>query len=521
MREASDLRRSRIGANRLILWSGILTAENGSTVVMKSISKHFGGVTALDNVDFEARAGEVHALMGENGAGKSTLIKVLSGAYTKDSGEVYVVSSTLDNVKTRGDYHNSVSVIYQEFALAPELTVAENIFIDNLGENGIINWKKLKNKAETLLEKLGFLDIDVLKPVSELSVAYQQVVEICKALTRETKVLVLDEPTAVLTKKEIDKLFEIIAELKAKGVCIIYVSHRIEEVFRICDRVTVLKDGKKVDTINVHDVNREQLVRMMIGREMKDYFPLRQVEIGEIIFQVKNLYYGTMVKDVSLYVRKGEVLGVSGLIGAGRTETFRAIFGAEKKDSGEIIIENTIVNLTSPKEAVAYGVGMLPEDRKQHGVLLDMSIKINGTLTIVNRIKKSFGRIDNVKEENIIADLVNRLHAKIGSASDQVNTLSGGNQQKIALMKWVASNSKVLLLDEPTRGVDIGAKVEIYRIINELASKGVGIIINSSEMPEIIGMSDRVIVMRNGMIAGELGKDMINEYNLIKLAMGV
>lgn len=499
-----------------------MTEENGSTVVMKSISKSFGGVKALDSVDFEAQAGEVHALMGENGAGKSTLIKVLSGAYTKDSGEVYVASSVSDNIKTRGDYHKSVSVIYQEFALAPDLTVAENIYIDNLGgNNGIVNWKLLKSKAETLLEKLGFSDIDVLKPVSELSVAYQQVVEICKALTREAKVLVLDEPTAVLTKKDIDKLFEIIKELKAKGVCVIYVSHRIEEVFRICDRVTVLKDGKKVDTVNVRDVNREQLVRMMIGREMKDYFPPRQAEIGEVIFQVNNLNYGTMVKDVSLHVRRGEVLGLSGLVGAGRTETFRAIFGAEKKDSGEIIIENTIVNITSPKDAVACGVGMLPEDRKQHGVLLDMSIKINGTLTIINRIKKSFGRIDNSREENVVADLVDRLHAKIGSANDQVNTLSGGNQQKIALMKWIASNSKVLLLDEPTRGVDVGAKVEIYKIINELAAQGVGIIINSSEMPEIIGMSDRVIVMRNGMIAGELGKDMINEYNLIKLAMGV
>jgi len=509
-----------------------LTKEFVSTVVMKGISKHFGGVQALDSVDFEARAGEVHALMGENGAGKSTLIKVLSGAYTRDSGEVYVASniflpesaSTAQavNAKTKGDYHKSVSVIYQEFALAPDLTVAENIYIDSLGDNyGIINWKRLKSKAEALLAKLGFADIDVMKPVSELSVAYQQVVEICKALHREAKVLVLDEPTAVLTKKEIDKLFEIIAELKAKGVCIVYVSHRIEEIFQICDRITVLKDGKKVDTVNVRDVNQDKLVRMMIGREMKDYFPPRQAEIGKVIFQVLHLNCGTLVKDVSLGVRRGEVLGLSGLVGAGRTETFRAIFGAEKKDSGEVIIENKIVKITSPQDAVACGVGMLPEDRKQHGVLLDMSIKINATLTIINRIKKSFDRIDEGREENIVADLVGRLHAKIGNANDEVNTLSGGNQQKIALMKWIASNSKVLLLDEPTRGVDVGSKVEIYKIINELAAQGVGIIITSSEMPEIIGMCDRVIAMRNGMIAGELGKDMINEYNLIKLAMGV
>jgi len=499
-----------------------LTEEFDSTVVMKNISKSFGGVKALDNVDFEARAGEVHALVGENGAGKSTLIKILSGAYSKDSGEVYVSSGSSENVKSKNDFRKTVSVIYQEFALAPDLTVAENIYIDNLGDvNGIIKWKALKRKAETLLEKLGFSDIDVLKPISEYSVAYQQVVEICKALTRETKVLVLDEPTAVLTKNEIDKLFEIIMELKAKGVCIIYVSHRLEEIFKICDRITVLKDGKNVDTVNVCDVNRDQLVKMMIGREMKDFFPTRHAEIGEVIFQVNNLNFGMMVKNVSLNVRRGEVLGLSGLVGAGRTETFRAIFGADKKDSGEILINNKIVKITSSKDAVACGVGMLPEDRKQHGVLLDMSIKINSTLTVINRIKKTFGRIDKNREELIVADLVARLQAKIGSPNDQVNTLSGGNQQKIALMKWIASNSKVLLLDEPTRGVDVGAKVEIYKIINELAAQGVGIIIASSEMPEIIGMSDRVIVMRNGMIAGELQKEMISEYNLIKLAMGV
>lgn len=500
-----------------------MTEEHNSVaVVMKGISKHFGGVQALANVDFEARAGEVHALMGENGAGKSTLIKVLSGAYPKDSGEVHVSSSKADNVKTTSDSHRNVAVIYQEFALAPDLTVAENIYINDLGDShGIVHWKALKSKAEALLEKLGFTDIDVLQPVSELSVAYQQVVEIGKALHREANVLVLDEPTAVLTKREIDKLFEIIAELKAKGVCVIYISHRIEEVFEICDRITILKDGAKVGTVNVGDVSREQLVRMMIGREMKDYFPPRQIEIGEVIFEANHLNCGAMVKDVSISVRKGEVLGVSGLVGAGRTETFRAIFGADKKDSGEIFVDGKEVKIRSPQDAVACGVGMLPEDRKQHGVLLELSIKINGTLTILNRLTRFFGRIDQASEDTIVAGLVKKLHAKIGSGDDQVNTLSGGNQQKVALMKWIASNSKILLLDEPTRGVDVGAKAEIYKIINELAAQGVGIIITSSEMPEIIGMSDRVIVMRNGRVAGELGKELINEFNLIKLAMGV
>jgi ribose transport system ATP-binding protein len=499
-----------------------MSDKNDSMVIMKNITKNFGGVKALDDVDFEARVGEVHALMGENGAGKSTLIKVLSGAYPKDSGEVYIDSQLSDITNTKSASDKGIAVIYQEFALAPDLTVSENIYIDNLSSNnGIINWKTLKSKAESLLQRLGFTDIDVLKPVSELSVAYQQVVEICKALTREAKVLVLDEPTAVLTKNEIDKLFEIIKELKSKGVCIIYVSHRIEEIFRICDRITVLKDGRNVDTVNVSEVNEEKLVNMMIGRDMKDFFPPRQSSIGEVIFQVKNLNAGNMVKDISFIVRKGEVLGISGLVGAGRTETLRAIFGADKKDSGDVYVDNKKVSINSPKDGVACGVGMLPEDRKQHGVLLDMSIKVNGTLTIINRIKKAFGMIDKAEETRVLTGLVNRLHAKIGTINDQVNTLSGGNQQKIALMKWIASNSKVLLLDEPTRGVDVGAKVEIYKIINELAAQGIGIIIVSSEMPEIIGMSDRVIVMRNGAIAGELDKNEINEINLIKLAMGV
>lgn len=489
---------------------------NGSTVIMRGISKNFGGVKALDNVFFEARSGEVHALMGENGAGKSTLIKILSGAFSMDAGEIVVGSNN------GTDTHKKVSVIYQEFALAPDLTVAENIFINHLSDkNGLINWKELTNRATEQLNKLGFSEINVLKPVSELSVAYQQVVEICKALTQDAEVLVLDEPSAVLTQKEIEKLFKIIKELKAKGVCVIYVSHRIEEIFQICDRITVLKDGKNVGTVSVDEVDQDKLVSMMIGREMKDFFPIRDSEIGETIFTVKELSSGSMVNNVSFELRKGEVLGLSGLVGAGRTETFQAIFGAAPIEHGEILLEGKPLTIRSCADAVAHGLGMLPEDRKKHGVLLEMPIQVNGTLTIIDSIKSKFGKIDNKREEQIVDGLVQRLKAKIASKKDNVNTLSGGNQQKIALMKWVASRSKILLLDEPTRGVDVGAKVEIYRIINELAAQGVGIIICSSEMPEIIGMCDRVIVMRNGAVAGELHKNEITEYNLIKLAMGV
>lgn len=496
--------------------------KNNNIVVMKNITKSFGGLKALDNVDFEACCGEIHALMGENGAGKSTLIKILSGAYSKDAGSVFIDSKKMKVSNTKTAHENGVSVIYQEFALAPDLTVAENIFIDNLGDSkGIINWKQLRSAAKKQLEKLGFSDIDVSSQVSELTVAQQQIVEICKALKRDAKVLVLDEPTAVLTTNEVERLFGIIEELKAKGVCIVYISHRLEEIFRICDRITVLKDGKNVDTVNVSEVDNDSLVKLMIGRDMKDYFPKRDTQVGKEVFRVENLNCGNFVKDVSFFIRKGEVLGISGLVGAGRTETVRAIFGADKKDSGRVFLDGDEIFIRNPKDGVKHGIGMLPEDRKKFGVLLEMPIKINGTMSIINSLKKLFGWIDKGKEDKLVLDMMDKLKVKARSFNDNVDTLSGGNQQKVALMKWIASESKVLFLDEPTRGVDVGAKVEIYRAINLLAKQGVAIIMISSEMSEVIGMSDRALVMRRGMIVGELEKKEVNEFNLIKLAIGV
>lgn len=498
--------------------------QTENLVQMVNISKSFGGLKALDGVSLSTKAGEVHALMGENGAGKSTLIKILAGAYSKDEGDIYLEGEKVNITNPRSGHEHGISVIYQEFALAPHLTVAENIFIDNLNlgsSKGIVNWKRLKKDAEAMLSQIGFGNIDVLKPVSELSVAYQQVVEICKAFSRESKVLVLDEPTAVLTSNEVEQLFKLIKNLREKGVCIIYISHRLEEVFRICDRITVLKDGKNVDTVNVRDINQERLVTMMIGRSMKEFFPKRNAQIGEVVFRAENVTMGSLVHDVSLEVRAGEVLGISGLVGAGRTEAMRAIFGADRKDSGKMYLHNKHINVNSPKQAVKQGLGMLPEDRKRHGVLLEMPIRVNGTLSTIDDFTGFVGWIKSRKETDAVEGLVKKLAVKTSSIKNDVSNLSGGNQQKVALMKWLASNSKVLILDEPTRGVDVGAKVEIYKVINQLAEEGVAIIMISSEMTEIIGMSDRAIVMREGRVMGELSKDNISEYNLIKFAMGV
>jgi len=490
-------------------------------VEMRNISKFFGGVKALKNVSLTIKRGEVHALMGENGAGKSTLMKILAGAYQKDEGQIFVegkeakVSSPKDMIKL------GVSVIYQEFMLAPDLSVAENIFIDHLVDSGMfINWKRLKQRAKEQLIKLGFDDIDPEQKVGSLSVAYQQIVEICKCLARDSKVLVFDEPTAVLTFSETQKLFDIIRNLKANGVGIVYISHRLEEIMELSDRITILKDGEYVGTVPTADINKEKLVSMMVGREISQLFPKRNAKIGEEILRVENLSAGKMVKDVSFSIRKGEVVGFSGLVGSGRTETMRAIFGADQRDSGKVIFFGKEVNFKDPKDAIKNGLGFLPEDRKHQGLLLEQSIRMNTTLASMSKVKK-FDIINHKKEKEYVKELLASIATKYGSTEDNANSLSGGNQQKVALAKWVAADCKCIILDEPTRGVDVGAKTEIYNIINQLAESGVAVILISSEMTEIIGMSDRVIVMRQGRISGELDKSEMTEDNLIKLSMGV
>ncbi len=491
-------------------------------VDMQNICKIFGGVKALQNVSFQIKPGEIHALIGENGAGKSTLMKILSGAYKRDSGDIYINGHKVDINKPKDGIDNGISIIYQEFALISSLTVAENIFIDNLSDNGrLINWKKLRKKARDVLDSLGFQNIPENKVVSELSVAHQQVVEICKALARKSSVLILDEPTAVLASSEVEQLFKLLKELRAEGVAIIYISHRLEEIFRLCDRITVMKDGCYVGTYETLEMDDKKLVNLMIGRTLESYFPFRESNIGKTVLKLENIRSGKAVKDVSLEVHEGEVLGISGLVGSGRTETMRAIFGADSLDGGQIYLNNKAIKIKTPMSAVKQGIGLLPEDRKAHGVLLDMPIRNNITLTRLKEFTGPLGIIKKKQETAYINEMVKKLAIRAGSIENAVSSLSGGNQQKVAISKLLASDCKVLILDEPTRGVDVGAKIEIYKIINSLVDQKYAVIMISSEMIEIIGMCDRAIVMRSGRIAGELKKDELTEQNLINYSMGV
>lgn len=491
-------------------------------IEMHNISKNFGGVKALTDVPFEVKRGEIHALIGENGAGKSTLMKILAGAYQKDGGEIKIDGKEAPKITSpKSMIQMGVSVIYQEFMLAPDLTVAENIYIDSMVEGGLfINWKSLKKKAKQQLERLGFGHINPDDVVGELSVANQQIVEIAKCLARDSKILVFDEPTAVLTFSETEKLLSIIRQLKKEGVTIIYISHRLEELFEISDRITVLKDGEYVATVNTKDITKDSLVSMMVGREIEQLFPERKAEIGDEALVVEHLYAGEAVKNVSFSVKKGEIVGFSGLIGAGRTETMRAIFGADKIDSGKVKYFGEEVQFKNPKEAIENGMGLVPEDRKKQGLLLEQSIRMNTTLAAMKKIKK-FDIINHHREKAYAKELLESIRTKYGHIDDEANSLSGGNQQKIVLAKWLATDCKVMILDEPTRGVDVGAKTEIYKVINRLAEEGIAVIVIASEMSEIIGLCDRAVVMRLGEVAGEVPKEDLTEDNLIKLAMGV
>ena len=486
---------------------------------MRGISKRFGGIRALEDVSVKIKPGEIHALIGENGAGKSTLIKILSGAYTRDQGEILIDGVDAGITSPMDAKNLGVAVIYQEFMLAPHLSVAENIFIDRLSEKGkFINWKKLRKDARHILEELGFGNINPEDEVGGLSVAHQQIVEICKCLSRNAKILVLDEPTAVLTVTEIEKLFKLVRLLKEKGVSIIFVSHHMNEIFELCDSYTVLKDGKYVNDGRVADVTNDELIRMMIGRELTQMFPERHAKIGDVALKVENLNAGSRVKNVSFEVRAGEVLGFSGLVGSGRTETMCAIIGEDKKDSGTVTFLGKEVNFREPKEAVDAGLGYLSENRKTLGLLVNQSIRVNTTMASMKKNTRN-GFIHHKQEKKYVKDLLAKMSTKYGSIEDDVNSLSGGNQQKISIAKWISADCKCLIFDEPTRGVDVGAKVEIYDIINKLAESGVAVIIISSEMTEIIGTCDRAMIMSQGRITGELDKDFLNEDTIIKLAM--
>lgn len=494
--------------------------EKQYLVEMNDISKRFGGVHALNHMNFKLEKGEIHALVGENGAGKSTLMKILSGAHTADEGNIKVEGQQTKIATPKASMDLGISVIYQEFMLAPHLTVAENIYIDSLSTKcGIVNWKKLRKNAESILAEIGFQDINPNAKVGDLPIAYQQIVEICKSLSRNAKVIVLDEPSAVLTFNEIQKLFKLLRTLRDKGLGIVYISHRLEELFELCSNITVMKDGCYVGQYSVEDIDKQGLIEKMVGRELKTLFPERKSQIGETILEVNNLKAGKLVNNVSFSIKKGEVVGFGGLVGAGRTETMRVIFGADPKEKGTIFYKGKEIDFKSPTEAVRNKIGFLPEDRKQQGVLLEMPIRHNVTLSSMKKIS-NHGILRKKSDKEFAKGILQGVAAKYANIDDNVESLSGGNQQKVALSKWLAVDCELMILDEPTRGVDVGAKAEIYKNINDLAEAGVAIIMISSEMDEIIHISDRVVVMRQGHITGELQKQELTDVNVMRLCVG-
>ncbi len=486
---------------------------------MLNIRKSFGGIHALKDVSLELRAGEIHALVGENGAGKSTLMRVLAGACQKDTGVIKIRGRAVDIRHPSVARKLGIGIINQEFALAPELSVAENIFLGNLSEGkGWISRQRLCTKAEALLRSVGF-DIDPRSSAGDLSVAHQQVVEICKALSENLSVLILDEPTAVLSSRDVDSLFETLAVLRQKGVAICYISHRLEEVFRIADRITVAKDGQIAGSVSPRDVTPDDVILLMIGRSLTSMYPVRDYSGGAEVLRVQGITCGARVVNASFTVRAGEVLGIAGLVGSGRTELVRAIFGADPKDSGEVFLQGRTVQIRSPRDSVRQGLGLLPEDRKEHGVLLGLSVRENLTLSNLKSVANRIGFLEVGNEKRIANSLIKRLGIKVDSPEQAVSELSGGNQQKVALARWFHADCRAVILDEPTRGVDVGARIEIYRLIDELARRGLAVIVVSSDLLEIIGMCDRVMVMSQGQVAGFLEKPELSEENIMRLAI--
>lgn len=489
-------------------------------LVMKGIEKSFGTNSVLRGVDFDLQPGEVHALMGENGAGKSTLMNILTGLHRLDAGTIEINGEEkyFDNPKEAEDY--GLSFIHQEMNTWPEMTVLENLFIGKEIQNkfGLVQTRKMKELAITTFEDLG-VNLDLAEDVKNLSVGEQQMIEIAKSLMTNAQVIIMDEPTAALTEREIEVLFEIIRTLTAKGVAIVYISHRMEEIFKISDRITVMRDGISVATTLTEETTNDEVVRRMVGRDLEDYYPEKHSAIGEVVFEVKNLSQKDRFRDISFQVRAGEILGFSGLMGAGRTEIMRSIYGVDDHEAGEIYLEGEKITITDPHMAIRQGIGFLTEDRKNEGLILDYSLRDNISLPSIDGFSKR-GIIDGKAEKDFSVMLMDRLNVKAESDLDKASSLSGGNQQKVVLAKWIGIGSKVLILDEPTRGVDVGAKREIYQLMNELADRGVAIIMVSSDLPEILGVSDRVMVIHEGNIAGELTAAEATEEKIMTLATG-
>ncbi len=492
-------------------------------VVLKAtgVTKSFGGVQALKGVSFELRTGEVHGLIGENGAGKSTLVKIISGAVTPDSGELEVNGQPVEVNDPLAARRLGIAAIYQQPALFPDLSVAENIAIglESSGAWRWIDWSARRRRAAELLARIG-APIHPDADVRSLSMPQQQLVEIARALGADARILIMDEPTSSLGEREVEHLFGVIRQLRSQGVGIVYVSHRLEELAAIADRVTALRDGALVGTREMSEVTRGELIRMMVGRELSAVFPKLEVPPGDVLLEARRLScLAAAVGDVSFAVRAGEIFGLSGLVGAGRPELARVLFGIMPADGGEILLAGRVAAIRSPAEAVELGIAYVPEDRRRHGVILEMPVTANATLAILRRIS-TVGFLNSAAERSLARSLVERLGIKTASIESPVVNLSGGNQQKVSLARWLAAKPRVLILDEPTQGIDVGAKAEIHRLMGELAQQGLAIIMISSEMPEILGMSDRIGVMRGGRLVATLDRAAATQEGLLALALG-
>ncbi len=487
-------------------------------IVIEGVEKSFGGIKALRNFSLKVRKGTIHAIVGENGAGKSTLMKILSGIYIKDGGRVVIHGEDVHFTTPQQSQKKGIGIVHQEFALSPDLSVAENIFLDHLGNAwGFVDRKQLNRRANELLSSFGF-HIDPRVLVSTLSVAYQQMVEITKSLAKDVSILILDEPTAVLAGPEIDILFDNLERLKKSGVTILYISHRLPEIFRIADGITVVKDGETVGDLDPKACSEDDIITKMVGRELASLYPSKAVCQDEILFEIQNLTRRGVLDDISLHVRKGEIVGLAGLVGSGRTEIAECVFGIARFQQGTILKSGQSVRISHPAEAVSKGIGLVPEDRKAQGAVLDMRIDANMTMSKLGGVSR-WGILRMGAERALAKKLWQALKIKLGRLSDPVSSLSGGNQQKVVLAKWLNAGCNFLVFDEPTRGVDVGAKAEIYQIISRLAQDGCSLLVISSELVELIGLCNRIYVMSEGQIAGEVSDEDMTEERIMSLAI--
>ena len=491
-------------------------AQPAVDVEMTGISKLFGGTRALDDVSFRVRPGEVHALLGENGAGKSTLMKILAGVHQATTGEIRIGGERVAIASPHASRALGIGIIHQELALAPDLTVAENIFLGALPP--LVHARALRARAAALLTGLGFA-IDPGAIVGDLPLAFQQAVEIAKAMSRQVRILILDEPTAVLAPPEVERLLEVVKGLSRRGVSVVYISHRLDEIFRIADQITVLKDGRTVGTYPVAGMNEHRLISLMIGRETSQLFPKVARSRGDELLRVDGLCAAGLVRDVSFSLHAGEVLGIAGLIGSGRTELARAIYGADRPESGTVRVAGRAATIRSPREGVSSGIGLVPEDRKAQGLVLALPIRENITFATLRRFTNPFGVVRRRAERAAVRDVARRTTIRARNLDLPVNSLSGGNQQKVVLAKWLDAGCRIVILDEPTRGVDVGARAEIYQLIENMAANGLGVILISSDLLEVIGATDRMLVMSGGRISGSLSRADYSEARIMQLAL--